>query len=167
MEVYHEKQRLQRCALHTLNCLFQRAQFTKHDLDDIAYSLSPSSLINPHKSVLGTGNYDANVIFAALAASGYYIKWHDKRKPLSTIPFDYVFGIIVNTIAVSIFNIYQARHWFTVRPVDKIWYSFDSRFREPMPFASTDQLMQYLEELQRTRSAEIILVIKDGVQLPE
>ena len=32
------------------------------ELDEICSRLSPSTVVNPHKSVLGTGNYDINVI---------------------------------------------------------------------------------------------------------
>lgn len=52
--MYHEKQSLQRCALHTLNNFFQEARFTKAHLDQICYELS-DSFINPHKSMFGLG----------------------------------------------------------------------------------------------------------------
>ncbi|KAJ8889847.1 hypothetical protein PR048_009351 [Dryococelus australis] len=71
------------CALHALNNLFQeRNAFSKADLDSICYSLSPDVWINPHKSFLGLGNYDVNVIMAALQQKGYEAIWFDKRKLL-------------------------------------------------------------------------------------
>ena len=36
------------------------------ELDEICLRLNPATVLNPHKSVLGTGNYDINVIMAAL-----------------------------------------------------------------------------------------------------
>lgn len=44
------------------------------------YSLSPDNLVNPHKSMLGLGNYDVNVLMAALQLRGYEAMWFDKRK---------------------------------------------------------------------------------------
>jgi josephin len=37
-------------------------------------------MINPHKSLLGLGNYDVNVIMASLQIKGFQAVWFDKRK---------------------------------------------------------------------------------------
>lgn len=80
-DIYHEKQVRELCALHALNNLFQsKDAFTKADLDCICNSLSPDHWINPHKSVLGLGNYDINVIMKALQSRGCEAIWFDKRK---------------------------------------------------------------------------------------
>ena len=79
-KMYHERQRLQFCALHVLNNLFQEETFCKQDLDDICYSLSPDATVNPHKSFLGLGNYDVNVLTMALQTKDYQFIWFDKRK---------------------------------------------------------------------------------------
>lgn len=68
------------CALHALNNLFQERGFNKQKLDQICYSLSPDVWINPHKSLLGLGNYDINVIMAALQQKGREAVWFDKRR---------------------------------------------------------------------------------------
>lgn len=68
------------CALHALNNLFQERGFSKQELDQICYSLSPDVWINPHKSLLGLGNYDINVIMAALQRRGREAVWFDKRR---------------------------------------------------------------------------------------
>ena len=58
VDIYHEKQSRQLCALHVLNNLFQdQNAFKKSDLDAICKRLTPNAWINPHKSVLGLGNY--------------------------------------------------------------------------------------------------------------
>ncbi len=77
---YHERQSCQLCALHVLNNLFGGKEFDKAELDGICYRLSPDAWINPHKSVLGLGNYDVNVIMSALQTKGYEVKWFDKRR---------------------------------------------------------------------------------------
>lgn len=78
--VYHERQSLMLCALHMLNNLLQdQNAFTQHELNDICYSLNPDAFINPHKNVVGLGNYDVNVIIAALQSKDYETVWFDKR----------------------------------------------------------------------------------------
>lgn len=71
------------CALHALNNLFQERRYSKQELDQICYSLSPDVWINPHKSLLGLGNYDINVIMAALQKRGREAVWFDKRRSVS------------------------------------------------------------------------------------
>lgn len=80
--IYHERQSKQLCALHALNNLFQDPQaFKKHDLDEICKELAPSARIfNPHRSSLGLGCYDVNVIIAALSKRNLDVIWFDKRK---------------------------------------------------------------------------------------
>lgn len=69
------------CALHALNNLFQSGEaFRQMELDAICFSLSPNNYINPHRSILGLGNYDVNVLIAALQNKGYSAFWFDKRK---------------------------------------------------------------------------------------
>lgn len=58
----------------------ERGSFTKVQLDEICRSLSPDEWINPHRSVLGLGNYDVNVILSAVQQKGYEAVWFDKRK---------------------------------------------------------------------------------------
>eukprot|EP01084_Bolivina_argentea_P102840 184231_1 len=60
--LYHEKQKWELCLLHALNSLLQREEFTHKSLDNICKMLAPNKMINPHKSILNTGNYDANVL---------------------------------------------------------------------------------------------------------
>ena len=46
-----------------------------------ACRLSPNTMVTPHKkSMLGNGNYDVNVIMAALQTKGYEAVWWDKRR---------------------------------------------------------------------------------------
>lgn len=88
--IYHEKQHLARCAVHALNNLLQEEAFNANLLDDIgvftclsfvcgmsppiAHNLTPGNVLalNPHKSVLGIGNYDLNVIEKALDSIGLW-----------------------------------------------------------------------------------------------
>ena len=42
--------------------------------------LAPDCRLNPHRSLLGTGNYDVNVIMAALQGLGLAAVWWDRRR---------------------------------------------------------------------------------------
>lgn len=42
--------------------------------------LAPQCVVNPHRSMLGTGNYDVNVIMAALQSRELAAVWWDKRR---------------------------------------------------------------------------------------
>lgn len=42
--------------------------------------MAPDSRLNPHRSLLGTGNYDVNVIMAALQGLGLATVWWDRRR---------------------------------------------------------------------------------------
>lgn len=57
-----------------------RQAFTKEQLDQICTQLNPNVFLNPHRSMLGLGNYDVNVIMAALQLNNCEACWFDKRK---------------------------------------------------------------------------------------
>lgn len=79
-KIYHEKQSMMLCAVHALNNLLQDPKaFSKASMDSICYNLSPDTYINPHKNPLGLGNYDVNVLMAALSSKDYETIWFDKR----------------------------------------------------------------------------------------
>ena len=47
---------------------------SSEELDEICLRLNPATVLNPHKSMLGTGNYDINVIMSAL--NSRYVHFH-------------------------------------------------------------------------------------------
>ncbi|EYC00507.1 hypothetical protein Y032_0115g508 [Ancylostoma ceylanicum] len=71
--MYHERQSRQMCLVHALNALFQRPQFSSQSLDEICYALNDKRWFNPHRSMLGLGNYDANVLMSALGMYDYQV----------------------------------------------------------------------------------------------
>lgn len=62
------------------NLFIEQGSYSKDQLDEICRHLSPSDWINPHRSILGLGNYDINVIMTALQRKGCDAVWFDKRK---------------------------------------------------------------------------------------
>lgn len=78
---YFERQSLSRCALHALNNLLQSAAFSVADLNAICEQLTPGKgFRNPHKSMIGLGNWDVNVIMRALQTKDLQVSWFDRRK---------------------------------------------------------------------------------------
>lgn len=61
------------------------------------HRLSPSTMVTPHKkSMLGNGNYDVNVIMAALQTRGFEAVWWDKRRSAERFFFGFCFPDVVN-----------------------------------------------------------------------
>lgn len=124
---YFETQQWSRCALHTLNNLLQRRAFMPGDLDAICESLTPRRWFNPHRSLLpGMGNYDVNVLMAALGQQRLTLRWYDRRRPLASCEFASLYGLILNVPSRS-FGALGARHWYAVKRFPNgDWYAMDS-----------------------------------------
>lgn len=167
--VYHERQVKELCALHALNNLFQDGQaFTKGSLDDICHRfLSPDHLVNPHKSVLGLGNYDVNVIMSALQLRGYEAIWFDKRKDPSCIDLSKIVGFILNVPSEMKFGFLQfplsRKHWIAVRDVAGTFYNLDSKLEAPVAIGKSQELLQYLREQVKCKDREIFIVVTQDV----
>ncbi|KAG9509082.1 Josephin-like protein [Fragariocoptes setiger] len=174
--IYHERQSRQLCALHALNNLFQDPRaFTKNDLDLICKALSPRSrILNPHRSVLGLGCYDVNVIISALAKKSYEVIWFDKRKDPSCLRLDNIFGFILNvpnplngnvfTLPLSYFpipdNIWSSRkHWIAVRKIGTNYFDLDSKLVEPAFIGDGQSLVQYLRTKNLSDQVEILIIV--------
>lgn len=114
-------------------CALAERLFRKEDLDGICTELSPDEWINPHRSILGLGNYDVNVIMKALQTKGCELEWFDKRKDPRTIQMDdaKVVGFILNVPSeykIGFLSLpLQRRHWISIRYVRSAYYSFDSK----------------------------------------
>ncbi|XP_075725453.1 josephin-1 isoform X1 [Rhipicephalus microplus] len=167
--VYHERQVKELCALHALNNLFQDGQaFTKGSLDDICHRfLSPDHLVNPHKSMLGLGNYDVNVIMSALQLRGYEAIWFDKRKDPSCIDLAKIVGFILNVPSEMKFGFLQfplsRKHWIAVREVNGTFYNLDSKLEAPAVIGKSQELLQYLREQIKCKDREIFIVVTQDI----
>lgn len=138
--IYHERQVKELCALHALNNLFQaRAddgeRFTKAQLDAICLQLSPDVWINPHRSLLGLGNYDVNVVMAALQTRGHEAVWWDKRRDLASLNLAAISGFILNIPSEYRLGFVllplRRRHWVAVRDISGCYYNLDSKLERP------------------------------------
>jgi len=94
--IYHEHQSLELCLLHALNNLFQGQAFAQESLETICKELAPDTWVNPHKSFFGLGNYDVNVLIAALQQKDCTAVWFDRRLDPSALEPSQVIGFILN-----------------------------------------------------------------------
>ncbi|XP_013140625.1 PREDICTED: josephin-1 [Papilio polytes] len=167
--IYHEKQVKELCALHALNNLFQmRNTFSKSELDSICSRLSPNVWINPHRSMLGLGNYDINVIMAALQKKGCEAVWFDKRKDpgcldlsnicgfILNVPSDYKLGFVMLPL--------RRRHWITIRQIQGNFYNLDSKLDTPTLIGRSTDLIAYLKEQLECKEKELFVVVSKEVE---
>nr|CAG4650609.1 EOG090X0HOM [Sida crystallina] len=162
-EIYHEKQIKQFCALHTLNNLFQTPNaFTKCSLDQLCEQLSPQLWFNPHRSMLGLGNYDVNVMIAALQSKNYEMIWWDKRRPVFEISMVAVFGLILNISSPSriggVTLPFKSKHWIAIRSFNGTYYNLDSKLDNPLPIGNQSQLMEYLKRNLCQEDCELFII---------
>ncbi|XP_076064074.1 josephin-1-like [Oratosquilla oratoria] len=168
-DIYHEKQVKELCALHSLNNLFQDGRaFTKSELDTICYSLSPDNWFNPHKSVFGTGNYDINVIMAALASKSCGIVWFDKRKDPEVIVLEKTVGFILNVPSEYRLGPLQLplrrKHWIAIRNIRGVYYNLDSKLEAPEIIGRGAELLKYLGDELRCKEKELFIVVTPEVE---
>jgi len=189
-QVYHERQVRQMCALHVLNNLFQDpAAFSKAGLDAICQELSPTSWLNPHKSALGLGNYDVNVVMMALQKNGFKTVWFDKRRQVEDIDLSVVLGFILNVPSdVKLLGFvptpFQSKHWVAIRslpvtsssnPVTSsetngedvsCYYNLDSKLNEPVKIGKANDLRQFLKSEMSSQDRELLIVVSETVESP-
>ncbi|CAL8360032.1 unnamed protein product [Arctogadus glacialis] len=167
-EVFHEKQRLELCAIHALNNVLQERVFTKETADDICKRLAPQCVVNPHRSMLGTGNYDVNVIMAALQSRELAAVWWDKRRTVQNLCLTKVQGFILNVpsrVSLGIVSLpLRRRHWLAVCMVNGQYYNLDSKLKNPVCIGGEAELCSFLREQLAPEVAEMLLVVRQEVE---
>lgn len=160
--IYHEKQSKQLCALHTLNNLFQKDAFTKAQLDEICQNLSPNTWINPHRSMFGLGNYDVNIIMAALQIMECEAVWWDKRRKITTDVIDTSVGLILNLPSPSsvagLQLPFKTKHWLAIRRFGSVYYNLDSKLPSPLLIGDSTQVAQNLTKHLSEVDCELFIV---------
>ncbi|XP_072703766.1 josephin-2 [Ciconia boyciana] len=166
--LYHERQRLELCALHALNNVLQRRCFTQEAADEICKRLAPAARLNPHRSLLGTGNYDVNVIMAALQSLELAAVWWDKRRSLERLALGQILGFILNVpsqvslgfVALPV----RRQHWLAVRQLRGTYYNLDSKLRAPVPIGGEAELRIFLRDFLSQGFCEVFLVVPRAVE---
>ncbi|XP_027626154.1 josephin-2 isoform X2 [Tupaia chinensis] len=130
--------------------------------------LAPDSRLNPHRSLLGTGNYDVNVIMAALQGLGLAAVWWDRRRPLSQLALPQVLGLILNLpspVSLGLLSLpLRRRHWVALREVGGIYYNLDSKLRAPEVLGNEDGVRAFLAAALAQGLCEVLLVVTKEVE---
>ncbi|NXF56250.1 JOS2 protein, partial [Oceanites oceanicus] len=182
---YHERQRLELCAVHALNNVLQRPCFTQEAADEICkrrvaprfspplphfplFLLAPDARLNPHRSLLGTGNYDVNVIMAALQSLELAAVWWDKRRSLERLALGQILGFILNVPShVSLGFValpLRRKHWLAVRQLRGTYYNLDSKLRAPVAIGGEAELRAFLRDFLSQGLCEVFLVVPRAVE---
>jgi josephin len=160
--------------MFSMSLLSQEKEFfTRAELDGISESLAltdpnkdkwtPLSLIwKPHHNAL-TGNYDVNVLIAALEASKKKVVWHDHRKGASSIDLDAeaLVGLMINVSVKRFRGLWSGRHWVAIRSVDGVWFNLDSDLSSAKQFQGKEQLIAFLDSVL-SQGGELMIVLQDG-----
>ncbi|CAI5454962.1 unnamed protein product [Caenorhabditis angaria] len=155
-DLYHEKQKLQHCLIHTLNNILQKKEFNVEKVNEICYSYDSSRWFNAHKSWIGLGNYDANILMGALQLHDMKVIWFDKRTPVSNIQFLAVNAIVFNIPCRTYIPFMNGRHWFAVLQKDGKFYNLDSKLDAP---EIVENVSEYTENYLKSQNVEIMFVI--------
>lgn len=152
----------------------QKDVFTRSSLNEIAEKLvleepnnetwTPLSvLFKPHHNAL-TGNYDINVLIAALEDKGKNVVWHDRRNGASSIdldgPEDALMGILLNVPVRMFAGLWKSRHWVSLRKIDGVWYNLDSDLVAPQAFEDTEKVREFLDYIIG-HGGEVLLVMNN------
>uniref|UniRef100_A0A8C3CBA0 Josephin-2 n=1 Tax=Cairina moschata TaxID=8855 RepID=A0A8C3CBA0_CAIMO len=130
--------------------------------------LAPDARLNPHRSVLGTGNYDVNVIMAALQSLGLAAVWWDKRRSLERLVLGQIVGFILNVPShVSLGFValpLRRKHWLAVRQLGGTYYNLDSKLRAPARIGGEAELRAFLQDFLAQGLCEVFLVVPRAVE---
>lgn len=169
-----ERQRLQRCALHTLNNLFQGEAFTRAGLARLADGLSArrAGLLSPHHWPL-VGNYDVNVLDAALASRGKELVWARQ----GTAPdLAQAWALVLSLPAQGRLAAWLGgRHWLGLRRLGPTgaWHNLDSLLPGPQPLpappgaagkpgAADEAARQFLLRLQHESPSALVFLVREA-----
>lgn len=152
----------------------ERGAFTRSHLNAIAEKLAlddpakatwrPLSVIfQPHHNTF-TGNYDINVLIAAVEEKGKRVVWHDRRSGASAIDLDQgedkLMGIVLNVPVRRYGGLWKGRHWVALRKIEGAWYNLDSDLAAPLSFKDTEEVKEYLDVVIGG-GAEVLLVMNE------
>ena len=171
IDCYHERQRLQLCALHSLNNLFQRPLFDKKKLDSIVKKYDRSMFWNEYSSFY-TGNYDLAIILEALQCENHTLKAISNDEPLEQFNYEECLGILLNiSIEGMLRNVLPfidyfskpGRHWLVLKTFDKKqFYNLDSKLSRPKLIGDRTELIKHLQNY-REQGSYIYLVINADI----
>ena len=154
---------LSSCVVSAVLCQFQARVYDKFSFDAICDELTPDSWINPHRSLLGVGNYDINVLITALQRHSYSTHWHDRRRALAAIRLPHISALLINTTSLRLLGLYSTQHWYAVRPFagGSEWWNLNSQLRQP---ERVENVVEYCEALMRDERTQLLLVTSQELE---
>jgi hypothetical protein len=174
--MYHEKQHLGHCAVHTLNNLFQSRWASYALLSDIASSLysqdratglSSVFSLNPYQSAIPfVGYFDIACIAEALKLQRCRISEHVARESdldSLNLETDNVVGLIVNQSTSSMIGFVRGTHWFAVLKQCSStarYVILDSNNDEAVDFTE-EELKAFLKSNFAKNNCQIFVVSRD------
>jgi josephin len=135
--------------------------------------LNPLSLIfKPHRNAV-SGNYDANVLIAALATRSKQVTWFDRRKDIRSLNLAtsygddgrLLLGMIVNFWSPKLLGLWQSRHWVAICKIQGTWYNLDSDNAAPLAFADGEDAIYHYLSTVISNKGEIMLVTNDETSI--
>ena len=168
-QLFHEKQWLGHCAIHTLNNLLQEKWMSYEDMTRISQKLHHTDRINglteeffnPYQSVLPyAGYFDVGCIRTALEDRNLFLSEHIARADLLEY-FDWtkhtIIGLIINEEINSIF--WRTNHWIALLKTESGYFNLDSKLTEPTRIATTcEELILYLRARLSAQKCQLFVV---------
>ncbi|CAN8068657.1 unnamed protein product [Agarophyton chilense] len=171
--VYSERQSRFRCGLHAINALLKYPAYTPASLDAIADDLrsyhgaNTNHFRHPHRSMLGMGDYDINVLLVALQQHGMSARWFSQKQQIqSVINSPHLVGFLVNLRATSFlarafsFLFEDSRHWVAIPRYYSNFFLVDSKRNQPWKFPSNPHLMNYFQQIM-AHDAHVFIVERE------
>ena len=114
------------------------------------------------------GNYDVNVLMAALQTKGYEAVWWDKRRDVDAIALTNITGFIMNLPSSLCWGPLKLplkrQHWICVREVGGAYYNLDSKLKMPEWIGGKSELRKFLKHHLRGKNCEFLLVVPEEVE---
>lgn len=119
--------------------------------------------------MLGLGNYDINVIMAALQIKkNCEAIWFDKRKDPCCIDTDKIIGFILNIpnkydlgfVAVPLLG---RRHWISIKKVSGQFWNLDSKLKVPKGLGVETEAIEFIRKQLQENDKELFVVVTKEV----
>lgn len=147
---YHERQRLRRCGLHSVNALLGYRAHSASSFSQLARELcvsSPAGFRTWLQLSGPLGNYDVTLLIAALRQHGRAVRWvRPQDVPLLVFAEDALRGFLLNVERGKIGWMGQqsGRHWLALVQSAGLWYIVDSERSGPVTLHSLGGVVQYV-----------------------
>ncbi len=164
MNIYHERQKGNWCAIHATNSLLQAHTFTFEDFKAIAESLDEREMVLMgsirskfhSQNMDDRGNFSIQVIMEAIAPCGL-----DLLPFLSSDPR--AISARENSRNEQAFICNRNNHWFTFRKIGTTWYDLNSLLPQPLVIKVEGTQLHSFSNQELIRSYTAIFIVIGNV----